>query len=319
MADMIQPNLVKMGHAERTIEEIEKERNREDKGRKRLRQAQMRSTIAALYAGDNTIAAIIEMTQEEFGLDEPLSVSQVKGHIKAQVDYWRIQGLKHIDDKQALVLARIDQIEELATNAYFLSMQGRMTYNFERQIERAREQKTQEKRRERIFTKSKPKDIIDEELWAETGEEVRTREAQEILEGEAPNGNIEDFLVTTSEKLKEYKRFEDTGAGDAKFLAIMLDCVDKRCKLWGLYIRDKNQENPDSAFAAMSDTDKFDRIGVLLQGAKERLALNPGESVTESDPLAPQAPLGGFLEEKTEDEQVEAIERPSIPYEEYRK
>lgn len=283
--DSVNPALVRVDSVGlvKTEEDLERERLRESHKQRQTKRAMLAARCAALYAEGNFITAIAEQVSEEYNLEDSIDGEEVRRLINERVAYWRRLGLKHIDDKQALLLAKIDQIEELATNGYFASMSGRATYVFEKQIERAKEQKTQDKKREAAFKKKEegPSNVLEEELWESTA-------APESNEPEFTNGNIEKSLITTAEKIKEYRRYEDMPAGDAKFLAIMLDCQEKRAKIWGLYIRDKAQDNADAGFAAMSDADRQDRLGVILTAAKQRL--NPALVHSPSE-LAPVGPL----------------------------
>lgn len=294
----VNPNAIRIAQASpQSVQEFDEMMSRSDKQTaSRVRVAQRRARVAALYATNNTISAIIEQITEEFDLEVPPTVAQIRNDVRAQIEFWRAEGLKHIDEKQAIVLASIDNIEELARNAYFASMEGRVTHNFEKQIERAKAQKGQDKERERVFEERiRPIDLLEEQMfWEENPDNdldgSGPRTARQIRDNDLPNGRVEDFLVTTSEKIKEYKRFEATTAGDPRFLAIMLDCSDRRCKLWNLYVKDREAQNPDSAFAKMSDEDKQNRLGMILSAARNRIAPPPTH-------LAPEGPLGGRLEE----------------------
>lgn len=314
MDGMISPTLVKVkredeASVDSVVDEEFEARTRQREARN-FNRAKMRLYIASLYGDpDTTLSAIIESVQEEFELEVPLTVKQVQGHIKAQVEMWRKESLKHIDEKLAMVLARIEQIEELATEAYFNSMQGKVVHYYENQIDKARERKTQTKMRERALKKPTPEtDLLEEALWEEA-----ERKAEASNSDDFGHTSMENMLVTTAQKIKEYKRFEETSAGDKGFLVIMLECARERAKLWGLYVKDKSLENPDAEFARLSDTDRAERMSVLVQGVKARMGLPQRNTMAQ---LAPHQPLGGFksLEEKkervgeiTEDESGETL------------
>lgn len=267
---------------------IEWEEQREAKKKNNFKRAQMRAFISSLYGSDMTIAAIIEQTQEEFDLEKPLTVGQVRHHIDTQIDYWKQEGLKNIDHKRALHLQNIRHIEELATTAYFISMQGRTVQNYEKQIESAKSKKTKEQQRERAFEeKTETKNLLDEALWDSAGNLNSQPKEEEI--GEAGEGDLEAHLQVVSQKIKEYNRYESNAAGDKEFLKIMLECAKERASVWNLYVKDTFEDAPDREFARMSDNDKTARIGTILQAAQQRL-------VPDTNLLAPAAPLYGGKE-----------------------
>jgi hypothetical protein len=265
--------------------ERREERGRQRVARDRLTVASMKAQIAVLYRDGIYLDEIAARVSAQFQLDPPLSPKTVQYHVQQMVEYWRGVGLKSMDEKQAMLLARIDQIEMLATEAYFASMQGKSVTNWERQIQRARSKAAERGNRERVKGDRMS-------AAAEGG-----LEAVRAVEDEQQEGQLPDILVTTEEKIKEYERIEESPAGDPRWVTIMLDCVDKRAKLWGAYVKEMGADDPDREYAMLSDKERETRMATVLQNAAQRRQQRLGA-------LAPSAPLGGHPEGEEPDQRT---------------
>lgn len=239
-----------------------------------LAQAQLRAGIAALWRDGEGYQEIANQINDSYGLS--ISKNAIHYHVKAMLAFWRKLTLARLDERQAMLLARIDQIEMLACEAYFQSMQGRMTNMHEKQIERAKSNDTKKKLQKNI--RKEREDI------KKNKKNARDRAKLDIDYNE--DGDIFDILVTTSEKIKEYARNEENPAGDPRFLQIMLDCNKQRAQLWGMLNR-KDAESDDKNIAKLTDEDRANRLAIILHDVAVRRTKNTGA-------LAPTAPLGGF-------------------------
>lgn len=242
--------------------------------------------ITGLYKDGKYLGEITEQINIEYGLENEraLTSENVRDVIRAQVDYWRKAGLWSIDEKMAYALARNDQIEALAYESFKLSCQGKKTVFFEKKINRAK------------ATSPKNPKI---ESRREAEEEMRPEFEQSLLtKEEDPKrlGKIEELLTITGEDLKEYTRIEANEAGDPRWLVIMQNCGKERAKLWGLYTKEK-ENNQDEEFARLGNEERAKRISAILAEAKMRR-----ENYVSN--LAPSSPLGGHPEKPEEKEIV---------------
>jgi len=228
-----------------------------------VRVAQMKVRMLALYKEDHTYPEIANQINQEFGTS--IGHHNVIYHIKNMLEYWKTQSADTFEHKQALVLAGIAQIEEMATEAYFRSMQGKETKVYEKQISRMRSHEYR-----KII-----KQTFDEEV----------KKAQ--LEGrdpQFPEDKLPDLLKDQQEKIKKYRRIDGLGAGNDKFLRIMLDCVEKRAKIWNLY-KDQQALNPEQEAASLTDEERKSRLANVINMAMARKLENQGR-------LSPGGPLG---------------------------
>jgi len=226
--------------------------------------------MAALWREGEMYSDICEVINTEFALsgESAIKPGTVGYHIKAMLQYWRDQSLTHIDDRQAATLLRYNQIEELATEAYFASCRGKRTTNHEKQIERARSKSRQEDMQ----------DIVQDDKAQMKGKGVKLFEDDQLTHS----------LEIMSEKIKEYVREEENAAGDPRFLAIMIDINHKRSQLWGL-LNKGEQTTSDQEMARLTDEARTERIASVIAQAKSRAQGSTGRLVE------PQ-PLGGFAE-----------------------
>jgi len=250
--------------------------------RDKLTMAEMKARISSLWKDGELYANIANIVSDEFGLegDMRLKPNGIHYHIKEQIKYWKEAGLLSIDEKQALVLTRYDQLEALITEAYFASCEGKSTRIYEKQIDRARSKDREETIR----------DIIAEER---ASAKSQNRKMDTKFLGELP-----DTLMMTAEKVKENERLEGNSPGDPRWTAQLIDINDKRAKLWNLYAK-MGEDNPDQELARLSDEARESRLTAVLTAMLARKTGNLGM-------LAEPSPLGGHAEGETPAEQLQA-------------
>ena len=231
--------------------------------------AEMKARMMVLWKQGEMYETIGEMVTSEFGLpkDQRIRANAVHYHVKNQIKHWKEVGLLAVDEKMALVLARYDQLEEICTNAYYASIEGRVTTNYKKQITRARS-----KEREKM---------LKDQIEAQRNEEISSGKKITIHD----IGNLEEALITTQENIEEYERIELNEAGDPRWVALLLDINDKRAKLWNLHNKSAEQDG-DKERARLSDTVRDERIKAIMISALMRKTGDLGN-------LAPAAPLGG--------------------------
>lgn len=274
--------------------------------RDKITMGQMKARMASLWKDGKLYATIADAVSDEFGLegDHRFKANNIHYHIKEMLRYWRETSLLSVDERQAMLLARLDQLEMLITEAYFASMQGKQVKGYERQINRILK---------------KPDEALDEfKEQIESEREGLTRKQKKRMLH--TNGELEDLLAITEEKIKEVSRVEDVGYGDPKLLKLLLDVNDRRARLWQMYNR-KDGANADQEMAKLSDDQRVERMAAILHNARMRKSGDKGR-------LAPAAPLGGFKdgteaqeisipEEKPTEVKypvrVPEIEQPEIP------
>jgi hypothetical protein len=270
-------------------------------GRDKLTMAEMKARMGALYKDGVSYVEIADTVSDEFGLEgsERFKGNAIHYHIKGLKDYWRAMGLLHIDERQSMILARYDQLEMLCMEAYFASCAGSEVRNYEKQIERARSKDREEILREQIRQEREAR------RNNFTGD-PRLKDNPKF-QFEIDNGELEDMMVTTAEKIKEYKRTEEHLAGDASWVKLLIDINDKRAALWGLKNK-RGVDNDDQERARLTDEQRDERLAAVLSAAAHRRANISGETN-----LAPPSPLGGFAEGEDPNEQVpepEVVPKP---------
>jgi hypothetical protein len=241
--------------------------------RDKLAQAQLKASIAGLWRDGNAYQEIADRINDQYGLN--MTKDGVKYHITTQLEYWRKLSLSRIDERQAMLLARLDQIEQLAIAAYFSSMMDREVTNYEKQIERAKQQPNKVELQKRIR-----KERTDIARAKHKGEQVEMPFQED--------GELGDSLIVMSEKIKEYLRTETNPAGDPRFLQIMLEINKQRAQLWGIWNR-KEEDSNDMSLTKLTDEDRYKRLAAILDTVAQRRTKDVGA-------LAPAAPLGGFDE-----------------------
>lgn len=289
---MLNPREIKRADAPIKVRDGGLAANRIDRntqnGRDNITMAEMKARMAFYWKQGDFYSTIAEKVSDEFGLtgEDRIKKDSVHYHIKKQIEYWKKIGMLNIDEKQALLLARYQQLEDLITDAYFKSCEGRSSYYIEKQIERVNSKERENMMRAKLAH----------------------QRADAILKGQKilphGNGDIEDSLVTMSEKIKEYEKYEINQAGDPKLLQMLIDINDKRCKLWNATSKDETL-NADQEAARMSDEARTNRLNAVITDAMIRRFGTRGN-------LAAASPLGGFQIKKPETPTDEAAEPESI-------
>lgn len=254
--------------------------------RDKLTMGMQKAYIAALWRDGQSYANIAASVNQEFNLegDEQITPYAINYHVKQMIDYWRQKGLVAVDEKQAMVLARYEQLEMIITDAYYASCRGRSTRNFEKQTQRVKSNGN----RDAIIAKIKK----DHDKLSAKGKKIKTND----------DGTLEDLMELTQERIKKYRRIEENEGGDPRFLSLLIDINHKRAQLWGLLTKSE-MTNADQELARMPDSDREARIASLINSAQKR------HKGIESD-LAEPAPLGGFQEEVDDEEQIDIDNEP---------
>lgn len=267
--------------------------------RDKLTMGEMKARMASLWKDGETYLEIANKVSDEFGLvgDERFKANGIHYHMKNLLEYWRSVGLLHIDERQAMILARYDQLEMLCMEAYFASCTGTLTSNYEKQVEKARSKEREAQLRE----------IIAEERERKKGSMNPNHRDNPMFQFDLSDGELADILVITSEKVKEYTRTEENLAGDSKWVRLMIDINDKRAKLWGLLNR-KGPDSDDAAMAKLSDEQRDERLAAVLSSALHRRAKGAGDTN-----LAPPAPLGGWENQEEIPESAKVVVVPDEP------
>lgn len=247
-------------------------RHRHNNNKDIMTQAQIKASMAGLWRDGTSYDDIAERINEEYGTN--LAPSSIQNHIKSMLRYWRNLTLARVDEKQAMVLAKIEQVEELATMAYFASMSGKTVTMVQKQIDRAKSKENEKELRKR--TKKERRDM----------KKARGKHAEDVPLIVNDDGGLLDSLIITQEKIKEYIRKEENAAGDPRFLQIILDCNNRRAQIWGLF-NNKTPEDADSAMVKLTDEDRQKRLEAILNTAAQRRSADVGA-------LAPASPLNGF-------------------------
>jgi hypothetical protein len=244
-------------------------------GRDKLTMAEMKAQISAMWKNGDRHIDICKRVNEEFALedDEQITTHTIQYHIKQQIEYWRQQGLINIEEKQAMILARYDQLESIATEAYFASCEGQRTYHFRKQEHRARSKEMDKHIMKSILGKNR---------------KARSKGKKIEING---NGDMMDNLMLTQQKVDEATKVEERQAGDPRWLALMIEINSKRAQLWGLLSR-AEQSSQEQEFARLPDEVREKRMAAILQQAQARR----NKSLGLGD-LASSSPLGGFKEE----------------------
>lgn len=259
----------------------------------KLTQAQMKARIAYLYREDETLDDIAKKVSHEFNLEQTLHPNSISYHVQQMIRYWRDKGQLHIDDKMAMVLARLDQIEILATEAYFASMRGKSTTYYEKMISKMKSPSMKKHLKDVIISERLDED---EKFRAKKGKKKRKNKHQNYLEDDEGLGEV---LLDTQEKIKEWDRHEENAAGDPRFLTIMLQISEQRAKLWGLFNHAK-MTNADQDMAKLPDNERAQRLAAILQTAMTRARLEDNQTN-----LALASPLGGFKEGDAPSEMID--------------
>lgn len=267
-------------------------------GKDKLTMARIKSRMVAGWQSDLSYAEIADEINAEFELEGTQQVNrhQIAQHIKTLIETEKKTSLNNISEKNAMVLARLDQIEMLAQEAYFASMLGKTTKNVERQIKKAKS-KDRQKQIEADFKRERAR-------VKHLNEKNRKDHKALIPDPIAPylgTGDLPDLLETTSENIKKFTRTESNPAGDPRFLTQILNIIEMRAKLWGLMNR-SDITNGDQELARLPDDERTSRLQAVVHAALVRKTEDRGN-------LALPAPLGGFRENEVPVELHEVIEK----------
>jgi hypothetical protein len=251
--------------------------------RDKLTMAEMKARISSFWKDGDSYIEIADQVSDEFGLEgeHRLKPRNIGYHVSQMLASAKKLQMLHINERQALILARYDQIELLCTEAYFASMTSE-TKNYEKQIHRA---KSKDRGKQMVEDLKRERERISE-INSRLSAQKQKRIREDPLDD--PLGDLPFILRKTSEKVKKYKRTESKPAGDPRFLQMLIDINDKRAKLWGLLNRSDNAD-PDQELAKLSDEERQSKIASLIHAAKMRITGDTGA-------LAPASPLGGFQE-----------------------
>jgi DNA-binding MarR family transcriptional regulator len=231
-----------------------------------------RAEIAGLYSEGVYLHVIAERMN--------MTRAGVQYHLNQLVNYWREMGLKSMDAKKAHELAYLSRLERLATEAYFASMQGRRTTMKETTVESLRRnlRYNEQAKRKRAEKETEREDEV--ELSAEEVEAARQAEQAEMWEQEAQTPH--------NEKTKEYERVEDNEAGDPRWMQILMELSDRRCKLWGLYVKEAVPGEDEAS--RLEPEARGKRIAAIIDEARRRqqVVLAQGGAGAPPPPAGPE-------------------------------
>lgn len=228
-----------------------------------------RNVMAALYAKGKTY----KMIAEELGCSE----QNVGQQINALLQEHRAEALKSIDEKIARVDAIISFIIVEAIDAWFESKEGTLVEN----TKRVNELRAALRKKEKPSKRAKPqKDDLDT-LFDEAEEEL------------AQSGE----MYPASLKEESYTRTE-TSPGDARFLKLILECVEFQAHMHGLMERYKGQGSGlgggTGNYAALTEAQRVEAIKNTLGVArlnKAKMLAAQASSGGEPIPVPQQQPV----------------------------
>lgn len=255
---------------------------------------QFKADMAVLWRDGETYGDIAEAINERYGLEgkECYNANDIHYHIKQMIKYWRGLVASRIDERQAMLLTRLDQIEQICIEAYFLSAQGRKTSvkMRSRQMERARS----EERKSQLLEVERRKR---QQKWSLSKSKTPLVEVPDDFSGES------EALVETAKKIQEMQRNEENKAGDPKWMVLIFNINRERAKILGLYSKTAN-DDPSNDAARLTDEQRQQKLVNIINQAKQRRS----EAVDTA--LATPAPLGGFPDPEVEDHSVPEVEQP---------
>lgn len=236
-----------------------------------MTQAEMRAQIAILWKDPQNFSLedIAARVSDQFGLtgNDRLKPRAIRYHVSNLIEYWKKMSLMSVDDKMAMVQARYAQIEAIAEEGLFRSMEGKEVHHYRKQVEKAHS-KVREK-------------------WI--AEEIDRQREELRKAGKNPMNidfsGLEDTLITTAEKIEKFTKTESNDPGDPRFIRELIVINDKRAELWNLK-KHAEVNSTDQEMAGMSDEARDKRMVAVLQSAIQR---RDGAGET----LAPAQPLGG--------------------------
>lgn len=252
--------------------------------RDKITQGIMKASMAALWRDGDTYVEICRKINEQFNLDpetEAISPHTIHYHVKSMLDYWRQKAAARIDERQAAILTRFDQVEALALEAYWASCEGKSTQQKNKQITRARSD-------ERLDNQVKKEVATREGMFnGRSTENTRNKKFSWATDGDLEG--LEDSLSEVQERIQNNVRTESNHAGDVKFLSLVFQINRERAKILGLYQK-RDVDDASGQAALMSDEQREARVVNILKAARERRE-------KQANMLADPAPLGGFQED----------------------
>lgn len=274
--------------------------------RDRILMAQMKAGMAALWADGHSFKEIAERVSDFYELegDHRMTDKSIQYHLRNMLLYWQQKGLALIDERQAAVLARFEQIESLAVEAYFASMEDESTTHISSQIEKGLSYNGQRETVKGNRGRSEKN---------KTRQGKAYRDPKLFIDGttDAEDNPLDisswgDDLVVVSHKTNESTKIKQNNAGDPKFLNIMVNINAQRARILGLFNRTDRGGDATSEAAKLSDEQRQARIATILSAARERRNKS-------ANMLADAAPLGGHADgEEMPDGQV-VIEKEVDP------
>jgi hypothetical protein len=259
--------------------------------RDKITQGIMKASMAALWRDGDTYVEICRKINEQFDLDpetEAITPHTIHYHIKSMLDYWRQKAAARIDERQAAILTRFDQVEALALEGYWASCEGKSTRQKNKQIIRAR---SDERLGQQVKKEADKRDAM---FNGRTTENTRNKKFTWAEDGDLEA--LEDSLSEVQERIQNNVRTESNHAGDVKFLSLVFQINRERAKILGLYQK-RDVDDASGQAAMMSDEQREARVVNILKAAKERRE-------AQANMLAEPAPLGGFQEEEGDPDNV---------------
>lgn len=260
--------------------------------RDKMTVAMMKADMAALWRDGETYESILNIVCDKYQLseDERFTVQNIQYHIKTMLNYWRKLALSRIDERQSAILARLDQIETLAIEGYFASLEGKKTTSINRQITRAKDPE----RKKRAIEANKQRN------------QEREEDGKRPLPLQADvDENMTDSLLVVADKTDKFKKQEENRAGDPKFLMIMFQINKERARILGLYNKDM-QFDADAEAAKLTDMQREQRLATIVSSAIQRREKSIGL-------LAEPSPLGGFAEGQAPETPTEIFPVETVP------
>lgn len=103
------------------------------KKRNKLELERDRELIGQFYVRGKTQQGIADYINDKYYPDNPLSRQQIAYDIKALIDRWKTESTKHIDQKKAIELAKVNDLEMLYREAWEKSLSDAESTTIERQ------------------------------------------------------------------------------------------------------------------------------------------------------------------------------------------
>jgi hypothetical protein len=240
-----------------------------------IKEAEKRAVMSELWADENLSGRdVADEYNRRFGT--LLTPKMVQYKIQHQIRKWERIGLKAVATRKAMALARIEQLEALAQDAYFASMEGRTIEGHQSTIDQ-------------VQKKSKKNNNTIREQVESVFAEVAGRNGYVPNEVLNPDGALADNVELVNQKIHQYRKLEHNKAGDVKFLKLMRDLNRDRIDIYNLTKYD-TEDDPNKQAALLTDDERTTRVNTIFHNAKIR-------AIAGTMGLAQPEPLGGFKEE----------------------